>query len=153
MNRFMQECTVLRQTRFWVDQQLLIFLWIQFCGGNTKSDFKKENCCMEIWQVFRRLNCSFVSWPAIWDCQLKLGLCRVCTTTALLRGGEGSTSCCGPTLGLDMEESRGSGGEWMQVPRRAEALPVSRQWGDNKGEEWGSEGSQQTWPPVNRHQT
>lgn len=74
------------------------------------------------------LNCSFVSWPAIWDCQLKLGLCCVSTATALLRVEKAPR----PVVALSLDWTLGSPEcveNGKQVPRRAEALPASGQRG------------------------
>lgn len=76
---------------------------------------------METWKVVSRrktigwksgwfsqeLNHSFVSCPAEWDCQLKLGLCCIHTATGPLRGGGNCVSGHGPALGQDTKEKEG----------------------------------------------
>lgn len=63
------------------------------------------------------LNCSFVPWPAMWDCQLKLGLCCVSTAMALLRGRK--APC--PVVALPLEWTQRScrvSGEWKAGAQR-----------------------------------
>lgn len=42
-----------------------------------KSDFKKETAAWKSGKFSQELNCSFVSWPVMWDCQLKPGVCSL----------------------------------------------------------------------------
>ena len=87
------------------------------------------------------------------DCQLKLGICCVSTAMALLRGREGSTSCSGPTSGMDMEELQGV---WRVEGRCSEGQGHCQGQdgeGDYKGKEDGSEGGQPTWASENKDPT
>lgn len=115
---------------FWAGQQLLIFLWIHFCDGNTESDFKKENCCMEIWQIFIRTELVF--------CFLTCNIRSSAETGSLLHKHNDSPAQrrrrllvlrwpCPCTGQRGVPERLGE--NRRQVFRKAEAPPASGQWG------------------------
>lgn len=105
---------------------------------------------METWKVISRrktigwksgrfsqeLNHSFVSCPAEWDCQLKLGLCCIHTVTGLLRG-RGSCVWPWPCSGT------GHQGEGRADPPRPGAT-ISGPWGKIP-KQWGAGGR---WGPA-----